>query len=104
MAGKSPLPSSPTRDRVVVSHDQEIAQPGPESINITIDKESGQSDSSDSTASQHEPHNDGPPSDASPLELSSKEAPCRCPPWPPDTMNIRNVLHGNAGIIFRIRQ
>jgi hypothetical protein len=54
VASKSPLASSPTRDQIIVSHNQKNAQPGPRPINVSVDEESSQSDTSDSAALQRE--------------------------------------------------
>jgi hypothetical protein len=93
IANKSPFPSSPTCDHVIVSYSQKIAEPGPRPINISIDQYSSQSEASDSTAIQHEPHNGEPPPDTALLPRLSNKAPYRRPSSPPDTMNIWNVLH-----------
>jgi hypothetical protein len=56
-ASKPPLASSPTRDQVIVSHNQEIAQPGLRPTNTSIDEEPNQPDAFDSAALLREPHN-----------------------------------------------
>jgi hypothetical protein len=71
-----------------------MAQAGPRSVNISVDKESGQSDASDSAAPQDLPYNRELSAEAVPLHPLSNEAPSRRPS-PSDTMNIRHLLHDN---------
>ena len=95
VANSSPLPSSPTCDQVIVSHNQEIAELRPRLINTSIDQEARHNHDSENATLCHETHSGEPSPEAVVLSHSSNEAPYRRPCPSPNTMSIQHLVHDN---------